>query len=325
MGKQAQKEPLNQHQPYDKAIKAMFKEDAATIIPLLLPDSTLLETLDIEVVQSVLRADRAYRVHRYGGRYIAQFEFQAGSDTLMAERLLIYHANMLYEHKLPVLSIVVYLFPCSIAKSPMQKTCESRNILTFHFDVICMWQQDARSYVEKRAMGIYPLLPTMAHASVSLLLHAIEELIQYYQDQEELLARRLLWMMIFLNRTETITKLDKEKVMQRLDTFQKLFEEDDFVRQQRALGKAEGKIEGKLEGKLEGKAEGKLEGKLEGKAEMLMTIIKVRFPALYQVVLPRIHTAQTANPNLLDEIASFVIVQSNEATVRDFIETKLPL
>ena len=44
-------------------MKSLLKEDAAEIIPHLLPGATLLEALDIEVVRTPMRADRVYRIH----------------------------------------------------------------------------------------------------------------------------------------------------------------------------------------------------------------------------------------------------------------------
>ncbi|MBV9688770.1 MAG: hypothetical protein JO202_03560 [Ktedonobacteraceae bacterium] len=53
---------MNTPHPYDISMKSLLKEDAAEIIPRLLPGATLLEALDVEVVRTPMRADRVFRV-----------------------------------------------------------------------------------------------------------------------------------------------------------------------------------------------------------------------------------------------------------------------
>jgi hypothetical protein len=109
-------------------------------------------------------------------------------------------------------------------------------------------------------------------------------------------------MKIFLGRTTTVKKADKEQVMERLRTFEQLFEQDEFVRRQRALGKTEGKI--------------------DGKAEALLSIVKVRFPALYLFAETRV--AHSKNMDALDDVIHFCISSSDEMAARAFIDAKLP-
>jgi hypothetical protein len=306
-------------QPYDMAVKAMLKDDARQIIPILLPGATLLGVLDIEIIQSNLRADRAYSILYESKRNLVQLEIQSGVDKDMVARLLVYHTSLWFDYRCPITSIVIYLFRCNIPESPFCEKTKSKEILTFHFDVVCMWKQDARSYVKARVVSMYPLLPTMKYVDAPLLLQAIEDLIEYYQGKVAALEPRLLWMKIFLSRTTTVKKADKEQVMGRLNTFKDLFEQDEFVRQQRALGKAEGKMEGKAEGKMEGKAEGKVEGKVEA----LLDILKVRFPSLYEFAEARV--TGVGNAEALGDVITFVVSASDEATARAFIETRLQL
>src|SRR5690349_3429117 len=90
---QQDQEPLGKQQQYDTAVKAMLKEDAPLIIPLLVPGTDFLETLDIEVLRSSLRMDRAYRVIYEEELHLLQVEFQAGVDKKIIRRLLAYHTS----------------------------------------------------------------------------------------------------------------------------------------------------------------------------------------------------------------------------------------
>ncbi len=85
----------------------------------------------------------------------------------------------------------------------------------------------------------YSLLPTMDYVNANLLLQAIDEMVEYYSNESQL-AQRLLWMKVFLERTDMVTKSDKEEVEKRLDTLEKLLEESEYVQRQRALGRKEG-------------------------------------------------------------------------------------
>ncbi|GHO92466.1 hypothetical protein KSF_025140 [Reticulibacter mediterranei] len=89
-------------QSYDGSIKTIFKNDAANILPHLLPGAIWQETLDIEVLRSPMRVDWVYRVLYKGKIYILHLEFQAGTDPKMAHRLLIYHAKEQCEVEEPV-------------------------------------------------------------------------------------------------------------------------------------------------------------------------------------------------------------------------------
>ncbi len=126
-------------QAYDSSIKALFKEDASEIVPLLLPGARFLDVVDGEVIRPAMRADRAYHIHLEEEPHILQIEFQAGTDENIAKRLLVYHSCLWYDHSLPVISIIVYLFRASVPTSPLSEISGEDEILTFHYKVICMW------------------------------------------------------------------------------------------------------------------------------------------------------------------------------------------
>ncbi|MBV9689400.1 MAG: hypothetical protein JO202_06790 [Ktedonobacteraceae bacterium] len=251
---------MNTQQPYDISMKSLLKEDAAEIIPRLLPGATLLEALDIEVVRTPMRADRVYRIHYRGQPHILEVEFQASADERMALRLLVYHADLLYDYNLPVISLVVYLFKTTVVEPPFKEMSGSEELLSFKYRNVSLWTLDARQYLDEHVRSMYVLLPAMRNANANLILQAIEELLEYYRDNESQLARRLLWLSIFLRRAEALPPADKQRVQERINMFDELFEQDEFVRKQRALGREE--------------------GKMEDSRELLTEIVQARFPSL---------------------------------------------
>lgn len=98
----------------------------------------------------------------------------------MANRLLIYHVIIWRDHRLPVISIILYPFRTTIAESPLQEMSGTEELLRFHFRVLPLYTRNAQQYVQNHAMAMYPLLATMQGADDTLLLRAIDELVEYY-------------------------------------------------------------------------------------------------------------------------------------------------
>ncbi len=317
---------MNTQQPYDSSMKSLLKEDAAEIIPRFLPGATLLEALDVEVLRTPMRADRVFRIRYRGEPHILDLEPQVSAEEDVAHRLLIYHSELLHDYRLPVISLLVYLFKTTVVEPPFREMSGSEELLSFKYRTLSLWTMDAREYVSEHALSMYVLLPAMRNADATLLLQAIEELIEYYRHSESKLARRLLWLSIFLRRAEILPPRDKQRVKERLNMFDELLEQDEFVRKQRALGREEGRAEGKVEGKAEGKAEGRVEGKAEGKAagraegeirasqRMLVSIVRGRFPSLVELAQHKAeHMHQVA---VIEEIAMLLASIPDEGMAR---------
>src|SRR5712692_9205919 len=127
---------------YDNTLKALFGEEAAEIIPTLLPGATLVGECNIEIDRSKLQADLVYNILRKGQPHILNVELQTSSDGKMDLRLLHYHVGLLEKHKVPVISLVMYPFKTSIPKSPFRELSDEVEILTFHYRVVALWKRD---------------------------------------------------------------------------------------------------------------------------------------------------------------------------------------
>ncbi len=144
------------------------------------------------------------------------------------------------------------------------------------------------------------MLPTMKNVDARLLQQAIDEMIQYYGDDERKLARRIFWLQLFLRRSEMITPEDKNKVQERLDVFDQLLEEDEYIQQQRALGRDEGKA--------------------EEAQQILLNLVSRRFPALVKLAQQKAeHTSQLAELNkIIDSVADTF----DEATAKAILSSQ---
>lgn len=312
---------MSQYQPFDTTIKSIFKEDAAEILPLLLPGVTVVEVLDIEVLRPPMRTDRVYKVIYKGKPHILEVEVQAGADDDMEYRALVYHANLLRDYRLPVISFIIYLFQATLPESPLHETSGDEELLTFHFKVLPLWNLDAREYVDKHAISMYALLPTMQHANAEILLQAIDDMVEYYKDNESKLGRQLLWLSILLHRAEIVPMQDKHIIEERIDTFQQLLEEDEFVRKQRMLGERIGFSKGKEEGISRGKEEGIIEGGVRAAQRILVEVVSKRYPDLHEMAQQK--AARTKSVDALSELITLVSSAPSEEMAR-FILTSPP-
>ena len=292
---------MGEQQQFDSSLKDLVQEEAAEIIPHFLEGAQFIDTLNVEIIRPTMRADGVYLVQYRGRPHVLHLEFETGTDNQMAHRLLAYHVTLWRDHRLPVISIIVYPFRTTIAESPLQEMSGTEELLTFHFRVLPLYTLNAQQYLHDHVKGMYPLLATMQGADDTLLLRAIDELVEYHKYSESKLARRLLWLGTFMRRADTVLPKHKHKVEERLSMFNDLLEHDPYVQQQRALGKAEGLIEGEV----------------QTLQWVLVDNVRRRFPAL--VDLAQQKAARTKAPEALREIVGLVSTAPDESTVRSLL------
>ncbi len=92
-----------------------------------------MDTLDVEIIRSTMRAEKVFKVIYNGEDAILEIEFESGTDSDLPSRLLIYNAVLYQEHKLPVITIVVYPFRVTLAESPLQVAIGANIIFTLPF------------------------------------------------------------------------------------------------------------------------------------------------------------------------------------------------
>ena len=287
-------------------MKALLKEDTAAILAYFLPGCTLIEPLNIEVLPAPRRVDRAYSMRYRNMAHIFHLEFQASADPLMAYRMNAYHAELLLEYLRPIISMVVYLFESDVVEPLLKERSGEEEILNFHFRVIPLWHMDGRQIVEEHTISMYTLLPTMKNVDARLLQQAIDEMIQYYGDDERKLARRIFWLELFLRRSKMITPEDKSKVQERLDVFDQLLEEDEYIQQQRALGREEGLAEGLAKAK-------------EIAQGTLITVVQFRFPALKKLAQRQAELTPRAED--ISAMTNAIMAAADEAAARAILSS----
>ncbi len=303
MGKQKeQTSAVEQQQPYDNILKSLLEGQEAQILPYLLDEEVVyLDTLTIEVMRTLLRTDRVYKVLYRSREHILHLEFETDSNRFMDSRLLDYHVYFYHKYHLPVISIVVYPFETTMAQSPLQELSGEEVILLFRFRVFPLWRVSAQKYVQEHIVPMYALLPAIQGANAHLLSRANDEMVQYYQQDNATLARELRWMGIVLRRADIVPLAEKRVIEERLSMYDDLMEKDPKMKRIRAESEEKGKAEGRAEG-------------LQGS---ILTIIETRFPALLGLAQQRVKAL--TNVDELTALLRQMLAVSNEEAARSLL------
>ncbi len=94
-------------------------------------------------------------------------------------------------------------------------------------------------------------------------------------DDEVTLSQQIVWMEILLARTDTISLQEKDKIQERLNMYDRLWEDNPKIQRMRAESKAEGI------------AEGIAEGEVQTLRRVLVNIVSARFPELIELAQQR--------------------------------------
>jgi hypothetical protein len=176
------------NQPYDTSFKGWITQQAPTILPVLLPGAVYEQTLDVEIIRSTMRVDKVFKIRYHDEEHVLHLEFEAGYDSQLKSRLLVYNAVLYRDHHLPVITIVVYPFRIKMAKPPLRILSQKKAILTFLFRRLPLFKLDAEQIVRQHNVSMYPLVPTMKNVHANLISQVLQELADLYRDDEVTLS-----------------------------------------------------------------------------------------------------------------------------------------
>jgi len=228
----------------------------------------------------------------------------------MDKRLLVYHAVLFEKYELPITSVIVYPFEFAGVEPPLLERKKGKEVLRFDYETLQLWTRDARLYMEQKAVPLYGLLPTMQGTSEDLLLQALDEMIQYYKDNQELLRDELLCFRVMLTRAQRLPEAEIAHIARRIRMFDPLLEEDPWVKEKVAEGIAKGINEGI--------AKGIAEEKLRSAKSSLLAVVRTRFPALIE--LAETKAAQTEQSDALNVLFVQLVAAIDEQAARGMLE-----
>src|SRR6266705_1915985 len=194
---------------------------------------------------------------------------------------------------------------------------------------------------------MYPVLPNMQGVDHVLMRTAMDELFEFCRGREERFAEQFVWMEILLERTETIAAREKERIRRELQVYDSLWENHPRVKQIRAevaaskaqleaqFKKGRAQIEAEraqvekgrvqLEAQLEaeraqlekGRAQLETEGEVHGLQHAIVTLVRVRYPALIQMAQQKV-----AHLDKIDAL-NFLFEQISAQTTEDGVRALL--
>ena len=320
---QVQASQAHQQQAYDSTLKSLFQDQTIEMISTFIDDIENPVELNETALRPSLRVDRAYMVRRKGKQRIVHIELETSPDSDMPLRMLEYYGILYRKYKIPIISLIICPFKTSITDPPLVIVDDDGEILIFHYRIARLWKEQASSYIDSHKVAVYALLPTMEGANYELLSQALDEMKVHYEGQSRRLAEHLLWFNTLLQRTDTVSLEDKERVREKMSNIESLLDENPFVQKRRAEGFAEGEVRGRAEGRAEGEVKGRAEGRAEGLQEGLqfavLTAIENRFPPLAKSVKEKILHVQ--QPDKLQLILKVTFIVPDEKTLQTMIDS----
>ena len=222
------------------------------------------EERNIEINRSMLKADLVHRIYYMRLLAILNLELQTKDDPGLLLRMLQYHLALYEKHKLPVISVILYLFQTAVKLPPYQLMCLDETLVSFHYKVICLWELDAQPVVKNHILSLYTLLPGMRGANADLLKQALEEIVKSYRRQQ--IGSHLLRFHRVMWRSKTMSYQEKLEIQ---DTLETQYQLDEFIDENPVV--------------LERVARGEARGEIKGLQGSISKILQVRFPTLASI------------------------------------------
>ncbi len=259
------------------------------ISPELSRDLTTLifnRRLDIEPLPTALpstehRADFLAKVSS-DEEFIVHIEFQTRYDPDMPVRMVSYYGRILYEYRLPVYPIVVYISPEDAGRK-IESTYRSHildtHVMTFDYAVISVWELETGSIFENKLYGLYPLTLLMKDADVDRCIREIVDAVKHkHLNVDACTCARIF---AELKYPEEVVKAMS------LDDLEKLMKESRFYKD--TFG------------------EGMDKGITIGREESILSALAARFGTVPDQLSRRIHTLRERNGSLFDEMIKLVV------------------
>ena len=203
--------------------------------------------------------------------------------------------------------MVIYPFKTALPKSPYVVRSGKRNVLTFEFDTLPLFEMKARSYVEQHQTCIYPLLATMPDIDPDLMERVVGELSELYPDDRKTFSEQVSWMSLLLERNKDLDDAVKREIKERVTMFEQLWEESPTVQKMRAQYYEKGMGEG-IE-----------KGEVQALQRTLVKFVQVRFPVLTELAQRQAQLCQ--NAEVLDTVTQQLYAAPDSGTAQRLLES----
>ena len=272
-----------------------------------------------------MRGDIMIEAEYQGRHFLINVEWQSSKDEEMDMRLLGYCYESMRLHKLPVLSIVIYLQSVSdVPQAPLVKSIPTgRQIVWFDFESLEIHEQAVEQF---RTLDLDAFYVLMLLCKDGARRDILEEILVFLQEHGR---KELVSVVRFFAGKVFPAKEDREQLERRFDVLREFFEDSwtfqQTIEEGRVKGLAQG-IEQGIEqgikrgieqGIVQGLEEGLEQGVAQGQRQSIEIVTQARFPDLLVLVKNRI--SFLTDEEKLQKILSVVSAAHSSEEVRHYL------
>jgi len=223
----------------------------------------------------------------------------------LGPRMLAYNGSLHNEFKVPVLSLVIFLFEDGPQDLFYEEKCGDEIFATLHPKVICLRDLDSEKIVREHQLSLYALLPATKRPEVHLLKQVLKEMYEYYDDKQ--FTYRVTWFECIMRRTKTMSDEEKQIIQEEL---RMQYQYDTLITENPTI--------------MELVAKSLAEGKVEGIQESILELVSDRFPAQIVTQVQRA-IAPAQNADQLKKFLRLLARVSDEQEVQALLTQCFPL
>ena len=282
--------------PWDESLKKLVQADPQAFVSWFVPEAAFTAARPLELKNWTLEVDALLEVQVKGQQMLLHLEFQTHNDPEMAERLLRYNVLARSEHRLPVLSCVIYLLASGeAATSPLSwRLPTEQEVLRFHYQSIALKALSPEGVIRTGLTGLLPLLPLTKNG-------ARREIVETMFSR--LLAAKKIEL-VPIGYTLASLAFSRENPGEQDWLFRRFHEMHDILRETPIY----------QEILKEGREEGLEQGRLEALRQAIVEVVVERFPQF--VRLTKEQVALIEDPEVLRHVLVKVSVAQSAEEAR---------
>lgn len=185
-----------------------------------------IEVLPRELPLTEHRSDCLARISEEDHEFILHIEFQTSHDPKMPARMLSYYVRIMDKYDLPVYPVVIYLNPKDADKALKDTYISSiynRQIITFNYEVIKVWEIKANHIFDNHLYGLYSLAPLTKGAELSDCIEKVDSAVKdKYIDCDTYMCMRVFAELKYPE--EMIKNMLTDDILERSAIYRELIE-----------------------------------------------------------------------------------------------------
>jgi hypothetical protein len=260
-----------------------------------------------------MRGDTLIEAELHDQHFLIHVEWQSDKDKEMDLRLLGYCYEATRLHKLPVLSVVIYLQAVSDPpQGPLdQRIPTGRRLLWFDFDSLEIREQPVEAFRRLDLDAFYMLMPLCKDGATYEVLDEVLERLEKRNRKELVSIARFFVGKVFTSNA------DRKRLGRRFAMLRDFLKDSWTFQETLAEGREQGLEQGLKQGLKQGLERGLERGLEQGLCQSIEIVTHARFPDLLFLIKSQI--ASLTDQEQLQKILSVVSTANSEDELRQFL------